>query len=161
LATRHEVQQECLALNPVVHDVLMFLGPELRRQSIATVLELEPNLPEILADRVQLQQVIANIAINVVQAMDGRDERRLTIRTTLQDPGTTCVEIADNGPGIPPEQFPRLFQSFFTTKRGGMGIGLAMCRSIIEAHGGGIEAANLAGGGACFRFTLPVGASFG
>jgi PAS domain S-box-containing protein len=161
MATRHEVQQECLALNPVVHDVLVFLGPELRRQSVATVLELEPNLPDILADRVQLQQVIANIAINAVQAMDGRDERRLAIRTTLQNPDMTCVEIADTGPGIPPEQFSRLFQSFFTTKRGGMGIGLAMCRSIIEAHGGAIEAANLAGGGACFRFTLPVGASFG
>ena len=79
----------------------------------------------------------------------------------LRNPDMTCVEIADTGPGIPPEQFPRLFQSFFTTKRGGMGIGLAMCRSIIEAHGGAIEAANLPGGGACFRFTLPVGASFG
>ena len=79
----------------------------------------------------------------------------------LQDPGTTCVEIADTGPGIQPEQFRRLFQSFFTTKHGGMGIGLAMCRSIIEAHGGAIEAANLPGGGACFRFTLPVGSRLG
>ena len=108
MATRHEVQQECLALNRVVHDVLVFLGPELRRQSIETVLELEPNLPEILADRVQLQQVIANIAINAVQAMDGRDERRLAIRTSLQDPDTTCVEIADTGPGIPPAAVPAL-----------------------------------------------------
>ena len=83
---RHEVRQECLALNLVVHDVLIFLGPELRRQSIATALELEPNLPDILADRVQLQQVIANIAINAVQAMDGRDERRLAIRTTPAEP---------------------------------------------------------------------------
>jgi PAS domain S-box-containing protein len=157
MAMRHEVRQECLPLNGVVDDVLVFLGPELRRQSIATVLELESNLPDILADRVQLQQVIANIAINAVQAMDGCDERRLTIRTTLQDPGTTCVEIADTGPGIRPEQFPRLFQSFFTTKPSGMGIGLAVCRSIIEAHGGAIKAANLPGGGACFRFTLPVG----
>ena len=161
MAMRHEVQQECLPLNGVVHDVLVFLGPELRRQSISTVLELEPDLPDILADRVQLQQVIANIAINAVQAMDGRDERRLAIRTTLRDPDTTCVEIADTGPGIPREQFPRLFQSFFTTKRDGMGIGLAMCRSIIEAHGGTIEAANLPDGGACFCFTLPVGGSFG
>jgi signal transduction histidine kinase len=76
----------------------------------------------------------------------------------LQGVGTArvVVEITDTGPGIPPEQFPRLFQSFFTTKRGGMGIGLAMCRSIIEAHGGTIEAANLPDGGACFRFALPV-----
>jgi C4-dicarboxylate-specific signal transduction histidine kinase len=100
MAMRHDVQQECLPLNGVVHDVLVFLGPELRRQSIATVLELEPDLPDILADRVQLQQVIANIAINAVQAMDGHDERRLAIRTTLRDPDTTCVEIADTGPGI-------------------------------------------------------------
>jgi two-component system sensor kinase FixL len=93
--------------------------------------------------------------------MESRDQRRLTICTTLQDSGTARVEITDTGPGIQPEQFRRLFQSFFTTKHGGMGIGLAMCRSIIEAHGGTIEAANLPSGGACFRFTLPVGSRLG
>ena len=155
MAMRHEVQQERLALNGVVQDVLMFLGQELRRQSVATVLELASDLPDILADRVQLQQVIANIAINAVQAMDGRDGRRLTIRTMRHDPGGTRVEIADTGPGIAAEQFPHLFQSFFTTKRGGMGIGLAMCRSIIEAHGGAIETGNLPGAARAFASHCP------
>jgi PAS domain S-box-containing protein len=157
LAMHQEVRQEHLTLNDVVHDVMVFLGPELRRRSIATVLDLAPDLPKILADRVQLQQVIANMAINALQAMEGRDERRLTIRTSARDSATVQVDIEDTGTGIPPEQFPRLFRSFFTTKPGGMGIGLAMCRSIIEAHGGSIDAANVPDGGARFRFTLPVG----
>lgn len=85
MAMRHEVQQKPLPLNGVVHDVLLFLGPELRRASIVTALELAPDLPDVLADRVQLQQVIANIAINAIQAMESRDQRRLTIRTMLQE----------------------------------------------------------------------------
>jgi PAS domain S-box-containing protein len=157
LAMHQEARQEHLTLNDVVHDVMVFLGPELRRRSIATVLELAPNLPKILGDRVQLQQVIANMTINALQAMEGRDERRLTIRTSARDSATAQVDIEDTGTGIPPEQFARLFQSFFTTKPGGMGIGLAMCRSIIEAHGGSIDAANVPDGGARFHVTLPVG----
>jgi signal transduction histidine kinase len=101
--------------------------------------------------------VIANIAINALQAMESSDERRITIRTSARDSETVQVDIEDTGTGIPQEQFARLFQSFFTTKPGGMGIGLAMCRSIIEAHGGSIDATNLPDGGARFRVTLPVG----
>lgn len=111
------------------------------------------------ADRVQLQQVLANLAVNAVQAMaqPGRSVRRLTIRTARVDARTVSVEVEDSGPGIAAGHMDRLFQSFFTTKDGGMGIGLAICRSIIEAHDGSIRASNLTDGrGARFHFTLPV-----
>ena len=105
----------------------------------------------------QLQQVFANLAVNALQAMSGQGEGRLLIRTALIDARTVCALIEDNGPGISEDQLHRLFQSFFTTKKGGMGIGLAICRSIVEAHGGRLDAANQSGGrGALFRFTLPA-----
>jgi two-component system, LuxR family, sensor kinase FixL len=94
--------------------------------------------------------------MNAMQAMSQRAERRLTIRTLCLRPGVLCAEVEDTGPGIAPDHLTQLFQSFFTTKRDGMGIGLAICRSIVEAHGGSIEGENLPGGGARFRFTLPT-----
>lgn len=121
-----------------------------------TTLELAPGLPDVMGDRVQLQQVFVNLAVNAIHAMAGQENKRLAVRTTRIDEGAVRAEIEDTGHGIPPDNLNRLFQSFFTTKQDGMGIGLAVCRSIIEAHGGGIEAANRPGGGARFRFTLPA-----
>jgi signal transduction histidine kinase len=113
--------------------------------------------PNVRGDRIQLQQVFANLAVNALQAMAGQGEGRLLIQTARRDPRTVCALIEDNGPGIPEDQLHRLFQSFFTTKKGGMGIGLAICRAIVEAHGGRLEAANLTGGrGAQLRLTLPA-----
>jgi PAS domain S-box-containing protein len=158
MASHGEPELVELALNDVVEEVMLFLGPELRRQAVQATLDLAPDLPVVRGDRVQLQQVFANLAVNALQATSGQAERRLLIRTALTDPRTVCALLEDNGPGIPEDQLHRLFQSFFTTKKGGMGIGLAICRSIVEAHGGRLEAANLAGGatGAQFRFTLPA-----
>jgi C4-dicarboxylate-specific signal transduction histidine kinase len=157
MAERSEPERALVSLNGIVRDVMVFLEPELRRHGVEAVLDLAAGLPDIVADRIQLQQVFANLAINAVQAMSSRAERRLTIRTMLTDQMTLCAEVEDTGPGIPDDHSGRLFQSFFTTKEGGLGIGLAICRSIIEAHGGRIEAANRGGGqGAVFCFTLPV-----
>jgi C4-dicarboxylate-specific signal transduction histidine kinase len=157
MASHGEPELLELALNEVVEEVMLFLGPELRREAVQATFELGSDLPFVRGDRVQLQQVFANLAVNALQAMSGQRERRLLIRTGLTDPRTVCALIEDNGPGIPEDQLDRLFQSFFTTKKGGMGIGLAICRSIVEAHGGRLEAANLTGGaGARFRFTLPA-----
>ncbi|MEI9995634.1 MAG: ATP-binding protein [Rhizomicrobium sp.] len=156
MATRGQPEQEPLGLNGVVEDVMLFLQPELRRQNVEAILQLAADLPDVVGDRVQLQQVFANLAVNAMHAMTDSERHRLTIRTFSKDERTICAEVTDTGPGIAAEHMPQLFQSFFTTKGGGMGIGLAICQSIVEAHGGRIEAENAANGGACFRFTLPV-----
>jgi PAS domain S-box-containing protein len=157
MASYGEPELVALALNDVVEEVMMFLGPELKRQAFQATLDLAPDLPCVRGDRVQLQQVLANLTVNALQAMAGQGEPRLLIRTAMTDPRTVCAVVEDNGPGIPPNQLHHLFQSFFTTKKGGMGIGLAICRSIVEAHGGRLEAVNLScGAGARFRFTLPA-----
>jgi two-component system sensor kinase FixL len=156
MATRAETERSRVALNAVIHEVLLFLNPELGRQGVETTLDLAPDLPDVMGDRVQLQQVFVNLAVNAIHAMAGLESKRLAIRTSRVDDGAVRAKIEDTGHGILPDNLNQLFQSFFTTKRGGMGIGLAVCRSIIEAHGGSIEAANRPGGGARFRFTLPA-----
>ena len=156
MATRAETERSRVALSAVIQEVLLFLGPELRRQGVETTLDLAAALPDVMGDRVQLQQVFVNLAVNAIHAMAGQERRQLLIRTTRVDKRAVRAEIEDTGHGIPPGNLTQLFQSFFTTKRDGMGIGLAVCRSIIEAHGGSIDAANRPGGGARFRFTLSI-----
>jgi len=117
-----------------------------------------PAVPKVLGDRTQLQQVFVNLTVNAIQAMAQVEttRRMLVIRTTRSDPSTLCCTLEDSGPGIKPEHFDHLFDSFFTTKDAGMGLGLSITRSIIEAHGGYIRADNeSAYGGARFSFTLP------
>ncbi|HWL73835.1 MAG TPA: ATP-binding protein, partial [Burkholderiaceae bacterium] len=112
-----------------------------------------------LGDRTQLQQVFVNLTVNAIQAMAklGTTRRTLVIRTAFSDPKTLCCTLEDSGPGIKREHLDRLFDSFFTTKDAGMGLGLRISRSIIEAHGGCIRADNeSAYGGARFSFTLPA-----
>jgi signal transduction histidine kinase len=144
------------------------------RRRIKVELSLEPQLPMVLADRVQLQQVLINLLINAIQAMveaTGR-ERVLTISSRLDaaghldearhldEAGAVMLAVRDSGPGIDPATAPHLFKAFVTTKTDGMGMGLSICKSIIEAHGGRIWASGpelpdeLRG--AVFRFTLPV-----
>jgi C4-dicarboxylate-specific signal transduction histidine kinase len=156
MAVPGEAERVPILLSNVVEDSLAFLRPELSRHKVEQVLELMPQLPQVLADRVQLQQVFVNLAVNAIQAMAGRPERKLIIRIQSEPEGIK-VEVEDTGPGIPSDNIDRLFGSFFTTKKNGMGIGLAICRSIIEAHGGRIRVANLGKGkGARFSFTLPT-----
>ena len=141
---------------------MIFLRHEFQSKSISVSLDLEPALPRIVGDRTQLQQVVVNLAINAVQAMAqaGTVRRSIFVRTMLSDPETVCCSIEDSGPGIDPTHLPRLFDTFFTTKDAGMGMGLPISRSIIEAHDGSIRADNESTlGGARFSFTLPANAA--
>ena len=144
-----------------ITESLQFLRHELQSKGVSISLDLAPALPPVIGDRTQLQQVVVNLAINAAQAMgeSGTTLPRLSITTSAADgQGVSCV-VEDNGPGINPEHLPRLFDSFFTTKDSGMGMGLPISRSIVEAHRGEIRADNgSALGGARFTFVLPVNA---
>ncbi len=152
--------EETLVLADVILEAISFLHHEIQRHGTKVKLNLAPDLPELKVDRVQLQQVIVNLVINAIQAMgnqSGEVRRELTIRTRLAGPRSVGVEIEDGGPGISPEHLTSLFERFFTTKEGGMGIGLSISRSIIEAYGGSLQASNKTdGSGARFCFTLPA-----
>jgi len=122
--------------------------------------ELDGARPEVLGDRVHLQQVLLNLIINAMDAMADTPVplRCVVVRTVAQPDGSVEVAVVDRGQGVAPERLPRLFDSFYTTKERGMGLGLSISKSIVEAHGGRIWAEGNAGGGATFRFTLPVSA---
>jgi len=120
--------------------------------------ELEPDVPSVRADRVQLQQVILNLVMNAIEstASVDREPRRLVIQSALSNPGELLVAVKDTGPGIDAEQAQRVFAPFFTTKSQGIGMGLPISRSIIEAHGGRLWAEKNEPHGAVFRFVLPT-----
>jgi signal transduction histidine kinase len=147
-----------LDINDVVNDVIALVQRELLSHRVSLRMELAPALPVVLADRVQLQQVIINLVINAIEAMQGVTERprELSIRTHQNEARQVLVTVKDCGVGISAEDADRLFSPFFTTKSGGMGMGLSICRSIIEAHGGRVWAEPDLPDGATFHFTLPL-----
>jgi signal transduction histidine kinase len=157
MTSQQAPEQKMLSFDDVIIESLSFLHHELQEKGIIVSLNLTPELPQIVGDRIQLQQVIVNLAINAIQAMTqlAPADRRISVRTVLSDPETVCCNIEDSGPGIDPEYLPCLFDSFFTTKNNGTGMGLAICQSIVEAHGGSIRASNNSAlGGARFSFDL-------
>jgi signal transduction histidine kinase len=157
MTSQRAPEQKLLSIDDVINESLSFLHHELQEKGIIVSLDLTRELPQIAGDRTQLQQVIVNLTINAVQAMTqlAPADRRISVGTMLSDPETVCCSIEDSGPGIDPEHLPRLFDSFFTTKDNGMGMGLAICQSIVEAHGGRIRADNNSTlGGARFSFDL-------
>ena len=156
LLRKGEVRHRPLEVNEVVLDVLRLMRSDLLNRDVAVSSELAVDLPWVEGDRVQLQQVLVNLVMNGCDAMDGASgDRRLTLRTAVAG-GEVEVSVADRGRGIPPGELERVFEPFVSTKEEGLGLGLAVCRSIVAAHHGRLWAANNADRGASFRFTLPA-----
>jgi PAS domain S-box-containing protein len=146
------------ALNAVVEGVGERVRRELRRHKVELNLDLMPGLPAVALNAVEIEQVVLNLVRNAIDAVaaTGNGERRVSVRTSRAEAGALRVSVADTGPGFAPEALAQAFTPFFTTKPGGVGMGLAICRTIVEGHGGRIEARPDPAGGAVVQFTLPV-----
>jgi signal transduction histidine kinase len=158
LAANRAMEMEAVDVNALVSDVCSLLGAEARRRGVVPELDLDVNLPTVQADRVSLEQVLMNLVLNAMDAVEQVpiDRRRIVIRSRRADEERVTVAIRDTGLGISPDALPRLFESFFTTKKEGLGLGLSICRTILEAHGGSIRAENDPAGGASFSLAIPT-----
>jgi PAS domain S-box-containing protein len=158
LANKTDTEKVPLDLNDVVREVITLVQRELTSHQVSLRTELTSPLPMILGDRVQLQQVIINLVMNGIEAMQAVTDRprELVIRSRQDETRQVLVGVTDCGVGISAENADRLFNPFFTTKSGGMGMGLSICRSIMEAHGGRLSASKNQGPGASFQFFLPL-----
>jgi C4-dicarboxylate-specific signal transduction histidine kinase len=152
-------RKDGLEINEAILEVLALTRGEVVKNGVSLQTQLAEGLPLIQGDRVQLQQAILNLIINAIEAMSGVGERsrELLIGTRKDASGGVLVAVQDSGPGLKPESLDHLFDAFYTTKPGGMGMGLSICRSIVEDHGGRVWASRTAGPGATVQFTLPVG----
>jgi C4-dicarboxylate-specific signal transduction histidine kinase len=159
MASKGAPKRSEIALAEIITESTALLHREFQSRNVTISYDLAAGLPKVRVDRTQLQQVIVNLVINAVQAMAKSEtgHRSILIRTQQIDAETLCCSVEDSGPGIDAEHLPRLFDSFFTTKESGMGLGLPIARSIIEAHGGAIRADSQSTlGGARLVIELPV-----
>jgi C4-dicarboxylate-specific signal transduction histidine kinase len=152
-------QQTRVEINDLVRETVTLVSRELARNHVALQTDLAADLPALTADRVQLQQVLLNLVMNGIEAMSAPDtqSRELTISSaSSQHPMGVLIAVRDTGPGLSQQSLDRMFETFFTTKAEGMGMGLAISRSIVTAHGGTLWAGSNADHGATFRFTIPA-----
>jgi len=159
MASKGAPKQSETALTEIITESTALLHHEIQSRDVSILLDLASHLPRVMVDRIQLQQVIVNLVINAVQAMTKSEvaHKKIAIRTQQIDAETVCCIVEDSGSGIDAEHLRHLFDSFFTTKETGMGLGLPIARSIVEAHNGRIRADNESAlGGARFIFELPV-----
>jgi signal transduction histidine kinase len=153
-----EAQRQVLDINAIIREVSKLIHSDLITRQVSLVMTLDTTLPGVTGDPIQLQQVALNLLLNGAEALlvsAGRP-RQLEIRTTRRNAATLEVSVHDTGIGIDPQQLEHIFEPFVTTKPHGLGMGLAISRSIVAAHGGRLWAENPPEGGATFRFTLPV-----
>jgi PAS domain S-box-containing protein len=158
LAHKADIEKVPLDVNDIVGEVIALVQRELASHLVSLRTELAPDLPNILGDRVQLQQVIINLVMNGIEAMQPVTDRprQLVIRSRREEMHQVLLSVTDCGVGISAENANRLFNAFFTTKSSGLGMGLSICRSIVEAHGGRLSASGDEGRGATFQFVLPL-----
>jgi signal transduction histidine kinase len=158
LMQKAPARTDSVNINEAVHEVLQLTHGEALKHVVSVRTQLADGLPLIQGDRVQLQQVVLNLILNAVQAMGGDADstREMLITTRQTEPNEVRLGVRDTGPGLNAEALPRLFEPFYTTKPDGMGMGLSICRSIIEAHGGRLWASGCEPRGALFQFTIPA-----
>ena len=157
LAMKSPAQMDRLSVNSAIRETLVLVAGELRRYNIVLHTVLSSDVGDVWADRVQLQQVVLNLVMNAIEAMrNSAPPRALRVRTDLQGRTEILVAVEDSGIGIDAEQANHIFDAFFSTKSEGMGMGLSICRSIVEAHGGRLWAEANEPRGAIFQFTLPA-----
>jgi len=157
--TQGELRQESTRLEEMVRTVSELAAPELRRYNVQLVIDYAPDLPQIRVDRIQMEQVLLNLLRNAVDAVHANpiDQRRIEIDVGVSEPGIVSIKVQDNGPGIDEQRLAQVFDPFFTTKPEGMGLGLAISRSVVEAHRGKLQASSTPGFGTVFECRLPVG----
>jgi C4-dicarboxylate-specific signal transduction histidine kinase len=158
---RDRREKSPVSIRDVVREVLALVHGELETHRVSLRVELHPELPRIIADRVQLQQVLINLVVNAIEAMSSvaNYERSLLIKSEPLGTREVLIMVEDSGPGIGPNDSGRIFDAFFTTKSQGMGLGLSICQSIIESHGGRLWASERIPRGAVFHVQLPSGVS--
>jgi signal transduction histidine kinase len=152
-----EPSQSVIPLNEAIRDAVSVIEGEARAQGVTVKASVAPDVPMVVGDRIQLQQVILNLALNAVEAMKSvvNRPRLLEIGAQTDGPGKVRVLVRDSGPGLSTAERNRVFDAFYTTKARGMGMGLAICRSIVDAHGGKLWATANPDSGETFQFTFP------
>jgi C4-dicarboxylate-specific signal transduction histidine kinase len=158
LVKKSPARRELLDINDAIKDVIVLVGAEAKRNRVSLQTELSDDLPLVLGDRIQLQQVILNLIMNGIEAMRGTDQpqRKVVVASTEDGCKNVLVEVRDSGAGLQGVAIDRLFDAFYTTKPEGMGIGLAVSRTIVESHGGQLQALPDVATGAVFQFRLPT-----
>lgn len=156
LSRKTSPQKALLDMNEVIQEVLALLGTELGKNHVAVTRELTPGLPRVMGDRIQLQQVVLNLTMNAIEAMQGVSSRTLRMMSGITERGEVLVAVRDSGSGLYTASLDHVFEAFYTTKADGVGMGLSISRTIVEAHGGRLWASANDGPGATFQFTLPT-----
>lgn len=155
--SRGEISRRAAPLAPLLEDAVSLARIGTSSEAVKVRVEIEDGVDAVSADPIQIQQVVINLLRNAFEALAGREDAEVRVHAMLgEEDGMLAVEICDNGPGIEPEVAAQLFKPFTSTKTTGMGLGLSICQTIIEAHGGAIHVKSHDGNGACFCFTLPV-----